>query len=325
MFENEQTKKICILIVLYAFNYNEIKDNEHCDQKLTDSMTATISFTGVSIMKIAAFYENILEGARKAGITDCEALITLYEQGMRAIYISYDSLRSDKERLLSLFRENGLEVEGLHGFFDLGIEPECDGCLDMIRLAKEAGAGNVLIVPGMITTEDKNQREQKLQNMQIALMRAVAYGEQEGVTISMEDFDGLDAPYNSVEGLKWFLDHIPGLKCTVDTGNFIMFHEDEVAAFHLFQDRICALHIKDRSATPISNADRPKQCADGSFVYPAPVGSGYIKIREILSSLVQDGYSGNVIAELYDYDDMLNGVIQSVSWLNATLQELGGA
>lgn len=71
MFENEQTKKICILIVLYAFNYNEIKDNEHCDQKLTDSMTATISFTGVSIMKIAAFYENILEGARKAGITDC--------------------------------------------------------------------------------------------------------------------------------------------------------------------------------------------------------------------------------------------------------------
>lgn len=276
-------------------------------------------------MKIAAVYENILEGAQKSGVTDRAALITLYEQGMRAIYISYDSLRSDKERLLSLFRETGMEVEGLHGFFDLGTDPVSDGCLDMIRLAKEAGASNVLIVPGMISPEDENQRAEKLQNMKAALSKAVAYGEQEGITVSMEDFDGLSAPYNSVEGLKWFLDHVPGLMCTFDTGNFIMFHEDEVAAFHLFRERICALHIKDRSATPISNADRPKQCADGSFVYPAPVGSGYIKIREILTCLVQDGYPGNVIAELYDYDDMLNGVIQSVNWLNTTLQELGGA
>ncbi len=276
-------------------------------------------------MKIAAFYENILEGARKAGITDREALITLYEQGMRAIYISYDSLRSDKERFLALFREIGLEVEGLHGFFDLGSDPENDGCVDMIRLAKEAGARNVLIVPGMITPNDKNQREERLQNMQAALMRAVAYGTQEGIAVSMEDFDGLDAPYNSVEGLKWFLDHVPGLMCTFDTGNFVMFREDELAAFHLFRDRICSLHIKDRSAVPIRHTDRPKQCADGTFVYPAPVGSGYIKIREILAYLVQDGYPGNVIAEIYDYDDMLNGVIQSVSWLNGTLQELGGA
>ena len=276
-------------------------------------------------MKIAAFYENILEGAQKSGMTDREALITLYERGMQAIYISYDSLRSDKERHLSLFREIGLVVEGLHGFFDLGADPESDGCLDMIRLAKEAGASNVLIVPGMIKSEDENQREQKLRNMQEALSKAVVYGEQEGITVSVEDFDGLDSPYNSVEGLKWFLDHVPGLMCTFDTGNFIMFHEDEVAAFHLFRDRICALHIKDRSATLISDADRPKQCADGSFVYPVPVGSGYIKIREILACLVQDGYLGNVIAEIYDYDDMLNGVIQSVSWLNSTLQELGGA
>lgn len=276
-------------------------------------------------MKIAAFYENILEGARKSGVTDREALIKLHEQGMRAIYISYDSLRSDKERLLTLFREIGLEVEGLHGFFDLGTDPESDDCLDMIRLAKEAGANNVLIIPGMISSEDENKREVRLQNMQTALSKAVAYGEQEGIVVSMEDFDGLSAPYNCVEGLKWFLDHVPGLMCTFDTGNFIMFHEDEIAAFHLFRDRICSLHIKDRSATPISNADRPKQCTDGSFVYPAPVGSGYIKIREILASLVKDGYQGNVIAELYDYDDMLSGVIQSVSWLNATLQELGGA
>ena len=341
MFRNVQTKNLCILIDFHTTHYNEINEKMNtvirkcCNVSLERYpviaygsgiiSSQLLYFCGVSFMKIAAFYENILEGAEKLGITDREALITLYIQGMRAIYISYDSLRSDKERLLSLFREIGLEVEGLHGFFDLGIDPESDGCMDMIRLAKEAGASNVLIVPGMISPEDENRREARLQNMQTALSKAVAYGEQEGIVVSMEDFDGLSAPYNSVEGLKWFLDHVPGLMCTFDTGNFIMFHEDEMEAFHLFRDRICALHIKDRSATPISDADRPKQCADGSFVYPAPVGSGYIKIREILASLVQDGYPGNVIAELYDYDDMLNGVIQSVSWLNATLQELGGA
>lgn len=276
-------------------------------------------------MKIAAFYENILEGAQKSGITDREALIKLYEQGMRAIYISYDSLRADKERLISLFREIGLEVEGLHGHFDLGQDPNNEGYMDMIRLAKQAGANKVLIVPGMILPGEENRREEKLQNMRYALTRAVACGSQEGIIVTMENFDGITAPYNSVDGLWWFLDHVPGLMCTFDTGNFIMFHEDEIAAFHLFRDRICALHIKDRSKTAIGVGDIPKQCADGSCVFPAPVGSGYIQIREILSCLVRDGYQGNLIAELYDYGDTLEGVMESVSWLNAALQELGDA
>lgn len=275
-------------------------------------------------MKIAAFYENILEGAMKSGISDREALIRLYGQGMRAIYISYESLRLEKERLLALFREIGLEVEGLHGFFDLGLDPRNDGFVDMIRLAKEAGANNVLIVPGMISPQEESLREERLQNMKEALARAVACGAKEGIAVSMENYDGLYAPYNRVEGLKWFLDHVPGLLCTFDTGNFIMYHQDEVAAFHLFRDRICALHLKDRSAAAMNAADKPKQCADGSFVYPAPVGSGYIRIREILACLVRDGYRGNLIAELYDYGDTLEGVIQSVSWLNAALADLGG-
>lgn len=272
-------------------------------------------------MKIAAFYENILEGAQKSGITDREALSMLHAQGMRGIYISYDSLRSDKERLLSLFRELGLEVEGLHGWFELGLDPQNQGCMDMIRLAKEAGANNVLIIPGMIAAEEENQREDRLQNMKRALTAAVSYGKQKGIPVSMENFDGATAPYNSVEGLKWFLDQVPGLMCTFDTGNFIMFHEDEMEAFHLFRDRICALHIKDRSKTAMHSDDKAKRCADGGIDYPAPVGSGYIQIREILACLARDGYQGNLIAELYDYGDTLNGVIQSVKWLHAALQE----
>lgn len=275
-------------------------------------------------MKIAAFFENIAEGAMHSGISLEQALHQLHELGMDAVYISYEALSRYRERLLELFADIGLEVEGLHGHFDLGADPEDARCLDMIRLAKESGARNVLIVPGMILPEQAERREELLGNMVAGLRRAVALGAQLGIDVSMEDFDGPDAPYNCLAGLQWFLDQVPGLKCSFDTGNFVMLQEDEVAAFHHLRGDICTMHIKDRVKAPIHPEDNGKYCADGTAVYAAPVGSGYIRIGQILNVLRQDGYDGNIIAELFEYSDMMEGLRQSVSWLRKWLEENGG-
>jgi sugar phosphate isomerase/epimerase len=66
------------------------------------------------------------------------------------------------------------------------------------------------------------------------------------IAVSMEDFDGLEAPYCTIAGLNDFLTDVPGLACSFDTGNFIMYQENELEAFQLFRDKICTVHLKDR-------------------------------------------------------------------------------
>ncbi len=66
--------------------------------------------------------------------------------------------------------------------------------------------------------------------------------EKTGVAVSIEDFDGLTAPYCRVSGVAEFLENVPGLKLSFDTGNFVMFHDDELKAFEIFKEKICTVH-----------------------------------------------------------------------------------
>ena len=124
-------------------------------------------------MKIAAFYENILEGRLDLGISEEEALKQACEAGMERIYIGYPNLHAQEETLLPLFARLGIEVEGLHAFFDFGMKPEDEGYRDVIDLAKKAGARNVLLVPGMIRKENALSFEAQREHMAKAMEKAV--------------------------------------------------------------------------------------------------------------------------------------------------------
>lgn len=139
----------------------------------------------------------------------------------------------------------------------------------------------------------------------------------------MEDFDGLEAPYCTIAGLNDFLTDVPGLACSFDTGNFIMYQENELEAFQLFRDKICTVHLKDRRKEAKYPDDKAIICADGSLSYAAETGRGYIHIKEILDLLKEQNYPGNVIVELYDYspEHMLEGIGESVSWVAGVLRE----
>ncbi len=267
-------------------------------------------------MKIAVFYENAAEGADACGIPVRDALAGLQQAGMELLYLSIYSMREKEEEILPLTGSLGLGIEGLYGFYDLGHCPEDESWREMIDAAKRVGAANVLIVPGMIPAGEEAERETLIRNMKNALSRAVNYGREAGVAVSMEDFDGLEAPFCTIAGLADFLNDVPGLKCSFDTGNFVMYHDDELEAFHLFRDRLCTVHLKDRRTEARFPDDRAKACADGSLCYPAATGSGYIRMKEILDLLKEQQYPGNVIIELFDYSPqhMLEGLRESVSW-----------
>lgn len=278
-------------------------------------------------MKISAFYENILEGAMNNGLDMKTALVQLKQDGMEKVYFSYDTLKNDTdEKIRKMLQELELEVEGLYGFFRFDKFPMDDSYQDMIDMAVKVNAGNVLFVPGFITKDDKPEEKQLLENMWTGLKRAVQYGKKQGIAVSIEDFDGLDAPYCRVGGVAEFLKNVPGLQFSFDTGNFVMYHDDEEEAYELFKDKICTVHLKDRCREKDSvcgsfEKERPFIiCADGEKLYTVPVGDGFIHIKEILSKLKQRGYDGGLIAEMYGHsaENMYDGIRKSVKWVGET-------
>ena len=271
-----------------------------------------------SIMKIAVFYENIADGVQASGRRTEDALAELRDAGMEMLYLNQESWKRDRQLLSRCMEKLDLGLEGMHVFCDFPGDPDTSAYREMIDLAAEVGAGNLLFVPGMCSTGNTRR---DLDHIAAGMRRAVEYGREKGIPVLMEDYDGLLSPYNSIAGLQFFLDGIEGLECAFDTGNFVMFHEDELEAFDLFADRIRTVHLKDRSLKPRHEGDRPCLCADGKPVYACAVGSGYIRIAEILKRLKQRHYGGNVIVELYACDPrfVLQDAVDSVRWLKGQL------
>lgn len=277
-------------------------------------------------MHIAAFYENILQGALAEKMPLRDVLKTMQDAGLEKLYVGTMGIEWTERAglgvdIFELCDELGIGIEGMHGWFDFGHNPEDEGYKDFIDLAVRHGAGNVLIVPGMIPKEEEDRREELIQNIISAMRRAVAYGREKGIAVSMEDFDGLQAPYCTVDGLDRFMREVDGLQCSFDTGNFVMYHEDELEAFERFRDKICTMHLKDRGTTRMHESDGACVCADGVELYPAPVGYGVMHIKEIIDRLKAQGYDGGLIVEIFgcDGNHMLESVKKSIEWIKSVI------
>lgn len=273
-------------------------------------------------MKIACFYDNVLQGARAAGISPEQALRELTACGLELVYVGgwhleTNALHTLKERMSAC----NLGLEGMFAICDFTSDPANQTYRKLIEVTRELGGTNVLLIPGMIPVSQEHDRQRLLDNMVSSLKQAVAYGKEQGVAVSMEDFDGMDAPYCTITGLRYFMDAVPGLQCSFDTGNFVMYNEDELEAFEHFRDRLCTIHLKDRARTSQFADDAFKLCADGQKAYTPIVGSGYIRMTEILQKLKQQNYPGNVVVELFDHspEHMLDSLKQSIQWVKTQI------
>ncbi len=270
-------------------------------------------------MHISVFYENIHDGAETAGLPVEEVLRRLRDAGMENIYLSADSWERDRETLRPVLEQLGLRVGGMHAYCDFPGEPDSLRYRELVGLAAESGADNLLMIPGMLSGGNTRR---DLDRMTEGMKRAVGYGNSVGMSVLMEDYDGLLAPYNCIAGLDYFMNAVEGLGCAFDTGNFAIFHEDELAAFERFADKIRTVHLKDRSLTPRHEGDHACLCADGKKVYACAVGSGYIRMAEILRRLRETGFEGNIIVELYACDSkcFLQDALDSLEWVREQLK-----
>lgn len=215
-------------------------------------------------MEIAVFYHHLREAAREQQLTEEESLAWARSLGIRFVELDGSEFPDDREaeRLAGLLRAADLGVSSIYMTYDWQARPEDLKQLRQIRLGQIFGARHIMPIPGFYTEEQTAQEERtdgqqglpdrqlELQNMIRGMESLCAEAEKAGIDVTMEDFDNARSPIRNMDGMDAFLEAVPALSVTLDTGNFRYSAEDALAAFHHFEEkfpgRVRHVHCKDR-------------------------------------------------------------------------------
>jgi sugar phosphate isomerase/epimerase len=270
-------------------------------------------------LRLSVFYNHIVKAGEQRDLPLEDVLDKVHSFGIDAVELDLEEALTGKEAMKKRLDAAGIAVASMYAFFDFGNDPALELGYAFIDTAEYLGAEKVLVIPGFIEeSASPEARNQALRGMTAALNTICDYAERKRIRVTMEDFDDIRAPFSSADELLWFLKKVPKLHCTFDTGNFIYRGEDELEAFAKLKDRIIHVHCKDRSLDERSGGT-PRISTSGIALYPSPVGSGCIKIAEILTGLKAEGYGDTVAIEHFDAVDQLAYMEQSAAWLRSML------
>jgi len=259
-------------------------------------------------MKLSVFYSHIKDASTQSGKSEYEILQNAKCAGISAVDVSVEEIDSIP---FDDFRKNpGIEIASIYSFYDWNGKEYGDDTRLISHIEKAAfvGCRSVLVVPGFLN-EDTSKRMNNAQDvdsfmnncedvlkMLCMLRRAVAYGKEKGITVTLEDFDSDKSPCSRIPCLLWFLKNVDGLKITFDTGNFLYPGENITEGYEALKEHIIHVHCKDRNADLLS-------CS--------VTGDGIIPLSSVIKDLNQNGYDGYFSIEHFGLSDMEQGILKS--------------
>lgn len=265
---------------------------------------------------INTFYNHVVEAMEQEKLTLGEVASRIREHGITGVEIDYRDLNPDgksfNRELAQKLKEAGIPIYGVYVFFDWAKHPFDNSYKRIYKELQSIGVKYSLAIPGMVPEgmEINKARERMCKK----LLKAVAYAKTCGITVLMEDFDDSIAPFSTSEGMLYFFDRIPDLKCAFDTGNFYYSNEDALEVLSKFLDRTAYVHCKDRSLE-VKEKEEPKLTVTGEAMYSAPVGGGIIPFDKIIPILKEHGYQGDYVVEHFGSKHQLQDMIASVEYL----------
>lgn len=271
-------------------------------------------------MKIATFYDHILDISRQEGISTVEALKLAREMGVEAVEASGNNIVGREDEMGQELAMADMAISTVPAYFDFGRDGDVERqATPILEAARFLGADKLLVIPGFFAEEDSpEQREAQLVCMEEGVNKLAELAAGYGVSLVMEEYDSELAPYSTMEGVRRFLDRCPGLSAAFDSGNFRFAAQDLLEAYDLLKDRIAHVHLKDRAYSQ-SNGEEPKMAVDGVPMYPAPVGGGDLPLEKLMDLLKRDGYDGIYTIEHYGSNMTLDYLRQSVAWVKEQL------
>ncbi len=267
-------------------------------------------------MKLSIFMEHVLEAARQKGKTTDEVLLLAHSFGFEAVDCDVAHAEGRPEAFAKRLAEHGLCVSSAYQRFDFGHRVDDGEIETCVQAVAAMGSKNLLLIPGFIPEGEKERCDELLAGMLRGTELVCRAAERVGVTVSLEDYDHFTAPFSTIKGLRWFLDRVPALGLSLDTGNFLYSAQSVLDAMDAMQSRIVHVHLKDRSLKPVAG-EEPIRAVDGTLLYSSPVGSGCIPMAEVLRRLKGLGYEGFLAAEHFGSLDQLRDMELSARWISA--------
>ena len=276
------------------------------------------------VMKIAVFYDHILEACKQSGKAEKQVLKELKEAGITEIECSIEHLKVKGTKLRAFLEEEGFEITSIYGIYDLGKNPDGNCAYELVDMAVRMKAKKVLIIPGFLPRNfehvEEKVKDMLFENMLHGVENLCAYAKGRGITVTMEEYDDYVAPYSTSIGLLTFLERVPLLGCTFDTGNFLYQGEDSLDVLDQFLPRIVHVHCKDRNLNKV-DGQWPKLTIEGKPMYACAVGKGSIRMHDILLKLREAGYDNTVSIEHFGSKQQLEDMIESAGWLRRELHD----
>ena len=264
------------------------------------------------MIKTSIFLEHLYEIAAQTGCTPAQAMKEAKKLGID--YVEADAFRAHEniDELKYLLDRAELKIGGLFAFFDFGHEKQPEKVNALLDCAQALNAENIMPITGFINEGEDSAAvtDSMVREMNILCDEA----QKRGITVTLEDFDSIHAPYGTAEELAYFLERVPGLYCTFDTGNFIFRGDDVLKAYDLLENRIAHVHMKDRSYSSIYGEEL-LICEDGKKLYPSPVGSGDLPMAEIANRLREHGYKGICAIEHFGAKNQQLFMRSSAQWM----------
>lgn len=276
-------------------------------------------------MELSVFYDHILEAAQQTGKSTLEILKYCHDIGINGLEINFSFLDENRNTVCSELFDSGMKISCIYESFDFGRNKNTSKGKRMIEVATEMKAPNILVIPGELesweaaelsvcsdaydTVEQYMNQSASIQNMQCALTELVEYAAKTGIQVTLEDFDGFMQPFARTNQLLWFMKHVPGLKYTLDMGNFSFSNEDVVKAVDVLGKYIVHVHCKDR---------RESQYVKGEFckgLESCAAGEGYIPIDSLVEHLKADGYNGYLAIEHFGVPNQISYIKKSADYL----------
>ena len=289
-----------------------------------------------SNLKIGTFFHHIRMASAERNESLDETLEWLRGLGYEAAELDADDLDGAE-----LLKGHGIAVSSIYRQYRWRDGIDEARMMEHIELAKKLGTGRIMAIPGLFSEKackcldgrilgakgaigDMAQLmcRDDILSVELSLMvqgmkKLSELAKENGLTLTIEDYDDAMSPIATIGGMKIFLDAIPDLKVAFDTGNFAFSGDDVLDAKREFIGRTRHVHLKDRLWTRTGTGD-PKECSDGTLLWPCAVGDGDLPIKEIMQELRAIGYNGYAMAEFFgaaSYSELIEKSIENLKSL----------